>query len=340
VTVLASSLGRVSDLCFSGPPDDLGVPAILPLPSWARFLSLATTRVATGDGDSIIAVFSVPTRDWAASIMLASAVVDDDALAPSSSRDLAAHLATLEDLESGAPVRVFEPQKDGTLKVRDATWRGIGPSKFPKFATDDRIRFEISGQDYRELRLEVAQRVHPAEHQRDGGRRPYSLAIPPLVRGIIGDESSLGYVTADRYAAVAVGTVAVLAEELEAPMFCPCGLPGSHGTLQDLARCDKLSCAGRGRRSAIFASRSRPRPAQEELDPRIVIYDGGGAFFGWGTRWPKARKIIVVDRSSAVAQDVALELNSAAAYGDRDNDILDGLDIPDGIEAMVFRGDL
>jgi hypothetical protein len=272
--------------------------------------------------------------------MLASAVVDDDALTPSSARDLAGHVSALQALDDGAPVRVFDPQGDGTLKVRNATWRGIGPSKYPKLATDDRIRYAINGNDYREVKLDFAQRVHPGQRQGDGGHRPYSLALPSLVEGVIGDEAALGYVTADRCAAVAVGTIALLAAELEAEVFCPSGKPSSYGALQDLTRSAKRAASGRGCRSAIFASRSKPKAAHDELAPRIVIYDGGGAFFGWGARWPGAAKIVLIDRSSASAEDVAVELNTAAAYGDRDHDVLDGLEVPAGIEAMVFRGEL
>jgi hypothetical protein len=341
LSVLASSLGRVADLRCAGPTTEDGLPNLIALPGWARFVSLVATRVATAAGNPLTTAISLPTRAWAAAIALGTAVVDADALMPSIARDLESHLTLVRDWPEGVPIKYFEPPRDGSQKVHQATWLGIGPPKYPskQIAERERLRFELRKGGVREVLLKEGMRLQLDLAATQGGLAAAALKVSPLVMSTLGEAAAAAYATANRCDVIAVATMSVIAEELQADAFCAHDEAGAHGPLQELARAAGLSAQGSGRRSRLVPSSSKLTSDAKALRPRVVVYDGGRAYLRGRDEWPEANKLVLLDRSAPSAEDAAAELSAAAAYADRDDDVLGGLTAPEGVEVFSFRSE-
>lgn len=200
---------------------------------------------------------------------------------------------------------------------------------------------ELAKGETRKLRLDRALAIHlTGENSASGKLRAKIISVAPLLRAIRGDVPAVTFVTTARCDVLIVGTLSLLERELtNERLFAssrtddPC-----HGVLQDLARVHGLADARRFFRSVIVPSSAGPSAEHQALKPRLVIYDGGRAFVRWRHLWDGAHKLIILDRSSASAEEAADELAASFAYRAADAGVLDGLSVPGGVEAMSFEG--
>lgn len=303
-------------------------PTRLPLPAWARFMG-GTGDLLAHSGDRPITIgLTLPTRGFAAAIAAAGAVARRDALKPATASNLKKHVSALRSTPAGTPVSF----QSGT-KVHSARWLGI-----EKVNDTEMLRFETRGKMTRSLPLKEARSVRiTGEKQATKALQARNVFVPTLLAAVLRDGAGVTFMSSARADCVIVGTQTVLEPELTQQHFFTSGQidDPSKGTLQDIVRAREVAGASRFYRTVLVASTADPRSA-EDLDPPLVIFDGGRAYVRWRDRWPTANQLVILDRSMTNAEDAAYELSMSYAERADDVEYLNPDRVPGGIECVTF----
>ena len=110
------------------------------------------------------------------------------------------------------------------------------------------------------------------------------------------------------------------------------------GTLQDLLRVKRFSKPGEGFRSEIVPTYGRTVPRGPE--PAVVVFDGIAGFYKYRDTWPRAHRILVLDRTDHRLHEAVVELRSAYLYrvnSDVPASVYRELKVPAGVELLCFE---
>ncbi|HLH64161.1 MAG TPA: hypothetical protein VKV27_00520 [Solirubrobacteraceae bacterium] len=244
--------------------------------------------------------------------------------------DLDLHLATLRETPPGTPIKYHA--KD---QIYDGRWLGICEVDGIEMLT-----FETKQKVTRRLPLHMALSIRlTGETASTGMLRAKKLTASPLLRAMIGESRALTFMTTARADCLIVGTLNLLKEDLTSGTLFASGDPvdASGGTLQEIVRARELLGAKRYYRSIIVPSASGPGTDVREMQPHVVVFDGGRAYVRWRHVWPRARQLVIIDRSLPSAEEAADELSMAFAERKADSALLGKLKLPPAIEAVSFE---
>jgi hypothetical protein len=326
-------------------PADLGVPLLLfetsdgwePLPEWASFLmSLGREVSKRAVDDRVVAAVSLPTRDFAATLICAGVVLAASTK-PVHEMTPRAHFDYLAALPIGTPLTLREGprQKAGILQGVDVT-DGV-----------ERLIVQVQTNQSGGLRhllpVSLCGRVSRADvgklSRGERGRR--ILGVTDFLRAAMPGSDPYEFASQSRLDCLVVGNLTSLREEATAKCFAALGRPGGApwaGAIQDLIRCRKLNASGRHYRSDARASAADPREhVRSAGTPPVVVFDGTSAFLRWRHLFRSSRWIVVLDRSArgteyaaeAVEQDYVQSRLS-------DTDPLTDLALPPGVELLGY----
>lgn len=300
------------------------------VPAWARFIARCGRQLARASGPSVTVGLSVPARGYAAAFAAAGVTIECDARRPMAPDDLDLHLAALRETPPKTPIKYHA--KD---QIYDGRWLGIS-----EVAGAEMLAFETKQKVTRRLPLHMALGIRlTGETSSTGMLRAKKLTASPLLRAMVGESRALTFMTTARADCLIVGTLNLLEEDLTSGTFFASGDLGdpSGGTLQEIVRARELPGAKRYCRSVIVPSASGPGAEVRELQPHVVVFDGGRAYVRWRHLWPQARQLVIIDRSLPSAEEAADELSMAFAERKEDSALLSKLKLPVAMEAISFE---
>ncbi len=303
-----------------------------PLPNWAKFFVEVGGKVAANRSkDHLIAVVTVPTREFAAALVAFGAVMRLSAKPPNQLRGQE-YFDYLARLPEGTPVtlRDGDRQKIGVL-------RGVDHD-------DGQARIIVQVQKAHSGGLRQLLPVGMCEQVsvRPGADAKLSGSARGLrIRGVSGflrtvlDSDPYSFASESRLDCLLIGNVKVLREELTSPCF---SVKAQVGTLQELVRCRRFGSASAHYRSDVQSAVTDGTSGRRSLaTPSVVVFDGASAYLRCRHLYKGSRWVVVLDRSSKNAQDAvgAIEQNFIQS---RRNDVdpLRALFPAAGIEILAY----
>lgn len=317
---------------------------VKPLPAWCRYFIDVGIAVAMHRPveQRIVAVIAVPTKAYAALLLLSAAVTWLAAAKPTTDQCIHEHIEMLRRLPKGTPL-VYRTQtnhiKRGTLQgwvgnggepyicMRMAR-RGKLTSRFPPEAT---LGIEpMARESYKVSKdLSVRKVVPDSEFE--------------FLKAVLGDEIAGRHVSMSRNDCAVVGSAKTLREEaalVEVVLPRRRGNP-ARGQLSAIAR---LQCTQSGDvpcRTAVISAASAPDGREQAPASAVAVFSGSLAFLKWRHSFPLSNWVVVLDRTEARFGDAVAEANQE--YIQRRSDSLVPVEMPvppPGVETMVFMEDV
>lgn len=320
--------GRALPLCF-------WADHWVPVPDWARFfIDLGAAMASINPGQSrVVAAVSTPTRAFAAALCAIGIV--RDRLATPVVPDVTEHLAHLRALPLNTTV-IFRPGTSGTKqKIGQLVGWDTRYGRDYLVIRDSRNSSHLMPAD-RALAVRVAERQRTAPPA-SPTLRPVQ-EDPGLLAGVLSDDALAECLRHSRLECLLVGNETTLRQELLTAPFATSGECGLvEGCLQDIARVHGLGRDGESHRSEIVSATRGPTRRLAVIWPPVVIFDGSTSFLRWGSAWPGANRVIILDRTDHRFTEAVAEVD--AAYATRAGDAASrALPVPPpGIECAAFE---
>ncbi len=298
------------------------------IPYWGRFIAGASRRLARSESQTTTVGLTLPARGFAAVLGAGAFVTEQERLHPMSPGDAEEHVALLRSCPSGTPIKYHAGSK---------VWDGrfIG---FTDHEGEEKLYIETRNMK-RKLALSSALNIRlTGELVQSNALRSRKVALSPLLKSLLSPDAALTYVTTTRHDCIVVGTQSSLVGELTSQKFFASEGPnGSGGVLQDIVRAREAPGARRYFRTVLVPSTTGPSAEERTFAPRLVVFDGGRAYLRWRHIWRNAHQLVLIDRSSASAEDAAGELSMAFIERTGETSILDRLAVPGSLEAIAFE---
>jgi hypothetical protein len=310
------------------------------LPQWAAFffdLGASLVRRQTGN-ERVVACVTAPTRGYAAALAATGAVLAayaSDPVAP----DVERHFSFLTTLPAGSLVTFVSGKHFVTAPL-------LGSEKL-----DDvpHLKIRYDGTYYR--RWDRCWDIQPATNMADAGvrKRPLTNYIDPFTTSILlhTNGAAEAFIFSTRLDCLLVGAIDSLHSEITGQDFATqtkerirTSAPASlrPGSLSLILRCRKFLPPGEHYRADVLAAQGQTVP--DHLlgkVPRLVVFDGAQGFLRWRDQWMNSSWLIVFDRTDR-ATDLGVEASTKErARRTGDLDLLDEINLPDGIELIAYR---
>lgn len=271
-----------------------------PLPSWAQtFVDLGTWLTSTRGSQPRVMGMTLPTRSFAAPLVLAGAVLRD-AGATHTSTDPVAHFETLAALPSGTPVTV----RDGSRQKRGLL---IG-TEVREGKRLIRVQVEklhsLGGGLTRSFPPSLATRIEPIVAELSADQLPKSQKGKTLVRRagflecLLQGIDSYDYALHSEMHGAVVGNTRVLRHEIFETTLGATAAASSvvhEGKLQDILRARRFQATDQHFRSDVLPALPREGAPDVPSAP-LVVFDGADGFLRFRHRWPRADWVVVLDR--------------------------------------------
>lgn len=316
-----------------------------PLPAWAQFFIRIGWRLRSensGESRRTVAAVCVPHRAFSASFAALGSVLQEPLPTPSP-EDIKRHFEVLLNLPDPAqrPValtyfrngRKFHGMFDGVdknypnririrVQARYADKSGAGT-------------FVVGDSDAINIQIEPDEK--PVLNSKSAGIALITHA--DFVSSFYSQsEIHLLHIAAKCHVSV-VGRMNTMREETTKLRYA---IPDGHqsensGVLNDLLRIRKFSSTASIARTSIYpAQRSAGPHSSDRETVRLAIFDGSEAFIKWGTCFPHANILVILDRTEHAFQEGLSQLNSR--YYTRTDDYALGTDtsIPTSVDSIGF----
>lgn len=326
----SSTESSIGDLFYRGKlgPGETGPK---PLPKWARYLAWASAKLAALDEKPITLGITLPTRAYAAAISAAAYALRREQIDPLVPSDLDAQIENLRQVPVNTPVKYF-----GGGKVWDGRFLGINEVDGTEMIVVETAPKKM----IRKLPLDFAPSVRPTgDSELPGVLRSKSLEVPSALKALLPKDMALAYATSSRTDCIVVGIRSLFYEDLSHRVLCqgPAANNAEYWCFEDLVRAqDSVSSKKRAFRTLSVASSPGPTPEERDIDPGLVIFDGGPAYLRWRHCWDQAHHVVLIDRSMPSAEEAGGELS--LEFLERIGDpVADGGDVPRSLEVVQFE---
>jgi hypothetical protein len=289
----------------------------------------------------VIAV-CVPHRGVAANLAALGAVVAEPLPVPTSD-DVKRHFGHLLNLPDPAKRPTALTYLRGGRKLRgvfDGTDQG--QTSFVKVCVQARSPHRSGGltyyvQEADAINIQVEPDLHPVL-----GPHASGTALVPnsdFVRHFYSqDELHLLHLAA-RCQVIIVGRINSLREETTQ---LQCALPakggGTHeGVLNDILRIRKFSSQANHARTTVYATQQDTGPtADDRAAVRLAIFDGADAYAKWGSCFPSANLLVILNRTEPMFHDGLSQVNARYYVRSGEYRWKQGIQIPASLDATGF----
>lgn len=298
------------------------------LPTWARYLVRIGATAATQPSRTYALV--LPTRAYAAMFCAIGVVLRR--LCFPVPRDAATHFARLCELPSGTAVTYrtaalgrFTGWFVGCESTSGAEYLVIQPQKGGATIRVGRpYALEVMPSD-----KVMAELPEHAAYRASRGCGPLLTALLP---------ASLAWevMVSSRLECVAVGSESTLQDEITNTLLrFPVG-SSTEGSAQEVLRVRHF---GHGVEDGTYRSDvfSRTGSRQEEartVTPSVAIFDGAASLLRWGSLWPTASRIVLLDRTDHRLSDATDEVDRVFFQQRAQRDLGE---VPAGVDAVAFE---
>jgi hypothetical protein len=297
------------------------------LPTWARYLVHMGANAATQPLRTCALV--LPTRAYAAMFCAIGVVLRR--LSVPVPRDAATHFARLRELPprtdvtyrtralgripgwlvgcetiAGDEYLVVQPSRGATIRVGRPYALEVMPS--------DKVMAKLPG--------------HPA-YRASRRRGPLLTALLP---------ASLAWeaMVSSRLECVVVGSESTLQDEFTSTRLrFPAG-SSTEGSAQEVIRVQHFGCGveDRSYRSDVFSRTGSRQEKARTVTPSVTIFDGASSLLRWGSLWPTASRIVLLDRTDHRLSDATDEVDRVFFQQRAQQDLGE---VPAGVDAVVFE---
>lgn len=305
-----------------------------PLPCWTTYLVRLGADAAIGQGPvdaPSTRALVLPTRAFAATFCALGAVLRR--LNVPTPVDPAAHFALLRGCPLGSAVEYRTPMlsKFSARLVGHTIDKGveyivIEPARGSRILISQRNALDVmlAGKEMTELPELAKSRLMPAYGSLVGALLPTSLARQLVV--------------SSRLECLIVGSEAKIREEVASTKLAlEKGSSVVEGTAQDILRVRRFTTDGGLFRSEVLSHTGNDVVSSLELKPAVVIFDGAASFLEWGSRWPAANRIILLDRCERRFSDATREIDLRFVKQQSTSPELLP-ESPSGVEGIMFWG--
>ena len=299
----------------------------LGLPTWVRYLVRTGAMAATQPSRTCALV--LPTRAYAAMFCAVGVVLRR--LGVPVPRDATTHFARLCALPSGTAVTYrtnalgrFTGWFVGCETASGAEYLVIQPQKGG--AT---IRV---GRPYA-LDVMPSEKVMTELPERAAYRA--SRGCGPLLTALLPASLRWEAMVSSRLECVVVGNETILRDEITSTRFrFPAGC-SNEGSAQDLLRVRDF---GHGvedgtYRSDVFSRTGTRQEDARTVTPSVAIFDGASSLLRWGSLWPTASRIVLLERTDHRLSDATDEVDRVFFQKRAHKDLTE---VPAGVDALVF----
>jgi hypothetical protein len=136
-----------------------------------------------------------------------------------------------------------------------------------------------------------------------------------------------------------IGRVNALREETTQVQ---CAIPARdgrlyEGVLNDILRIRKFISEASHARTAVYAAQRDLGPSPEDRAPvQFVILDGADAFSKWGSCFPRANLLVILDRTEPMFHEGLSQVNTRYQFRSGEYRWQPGTEIPASLEAVGF----
>lgn len=247
----------------------------------------------------------LPTRAYAA-VFCALGVVLRRLTVPIPT-DVAAHFARLRELPSGTSV---------TFRTKGAQ------SRFPGLLlgceSSCGVDFVVIQPSRGPATIKVASTsaldVMPSDRgMKELPEQPVCRAVRgygPLVRALVPVNLAWQFLVASRLDSVIVGSEATLREEITGTEFSlPSAGTGIEGSAQEILRVRRFVADEGTHRSDVISSTGTRQEEARSVTPAVAIFDGAKSLLRWGSLWPSASRVVLLERTDSRLRDATEEID-------------------------------
>ena len=111
----------------------------------------------------------------------------------------------------------------------------------------------------------------------------------------------------------------------------------NEGVLNDILRIRKFISQENTARTAVYAAQRDIGPSSADLEAaRLAIFDGADAYARWGSCFPRANVLVILDRTESMFQEGLAQVNTRYYVRSGEYQWQPGIQIPAGLDAIGF----